>query len=100
VVGHALVGGGSGAAHAATDQAAPAETQQQQYSNPCAQQMQAFLECANKNANDLSLCYGFNEALKECKAQFSKCFGIVIDSSFETWSAMNNKSSNSRGSFR
>lgn len=66
-VGHALTGGGGN--YAAAD-AAPQQPQQQQYQNPCGQQMQAFLDCAQKNSGDLSLCYGFNEALKECKLNY------------------------------
>merc|ERR1719495_2091937 len=62
VVGHALTGGmGSGGHHAEAAPAAPAAyPEQQQYNNPCAQQLQAFLNCAQNNP-DISLCYGFNE---------------------------------------
>lgn len=69
-VGHALVGGGGG--NTVAEQTPVQETAgaPQQYSNPCAQQLDAFLQCAQKNSGDLSLCYGFNEALKDCKVSF------------------------------
>ncbi|XP_067932291.1 uncharacterized protein [Watersipora subatra] len=35
--------------------------------NPCAQQLDAFLQCSKTNANDLNVCYSFNEALRECR---------------------------------
>merc|ERR1719242_1509780 len=79
VVGHALTGGGGSAAPApAAPAAAPAApapaygAPQQAYDptqNPCYNQLQQFLSCTQQNS-DISLCYGFNEALKECKLQF------------------------------
>ncbi|XP_010215719.1 PREDICTED: coiled-coil-helix-coiled-coil-helix domain-containing protein 10, mitochondrial, partial [Tinamus guttatus] len=33
---------------------------------PCHYEMKQFLECAT-NQSDLTLCEGFNEALKQCK---------------------------------
>ncbi|KAL8180422.1 UNVERIFIED_CONTAM: hypothetical protein K2H54_022207 [Gekko kuhli] len=39
--------------------------QQSQY-GPCHYEMKQFLECAT-NQSDLTLCEGFNEALKQCK---------------------------------
>ena len=75
VVGHAITGGmGGGSQPAAPAPAAPAPAPQQPYdpnTNPCAQQLQQFLDCTQQQS-DISLCYGFNEALKQCKLQFGK----------------------------
>jgi len=92
VVGHALTGGGGSAAPAAAAEAAPAAAaappqqyapQQyapQQYApqpyasqgpseptGPCAWEVKQFISCA-QNQSDISLCEGFNEALRQCKA--------------------------------
>lgn len=73
-VGHAVTGLFSGGS---SDQPAPAaastEQQVQQYqgnepSGPCAWEIKQFLQCA-QNQSDLSLCEGFNEALRQCKVQ-------------------------------
>lgn len=48
---------------------APPQQQQQQYQNPCQYELDQFINCS-KNQSDLSLCYGFNEALKECRVRF------------------------------
>jgi len=72
VVGHALVGGGSrgGDAEEAPAQSPvshePQYQQQQQQENPCAFEMRQFIQCA-QNQTDLTLCEGFNEALRQCK---------------------------------
>jgi len=74
-LGAAMMGGGR-------DRDQPAEVQQQEqaaqpmYVNqqhqqlgeggPCQLQMKQFLECAQKQ-HDITLCQGFNEALRECK---------------------------------
>ena len=73
-----LLGGGGG------NQSQPAEQQQQQqlqqqqpyYGNqmqqpneptgPCAWEIRQFIQCA-QNQSDLTLCEGFNEALRQCK---------------------------------
>uniref|UniRef100_A0A0B6ZPU2 CHCH domain-containing protein n=1 Tax=Arion vulgaris TaxID=1028688 RepID=A0A0B6ZPU2_9EUPU len=81
-IGAALSGGGGGGhsqevapAPAQTVSAAPAAAPvpfQQRYdvgSNPCQNQLQQFLECT-QTQTDISLCAGFNEALKECKLRF------------------------------
>lgn len=38
-------------------------------SNPCQYQLQQFIECT-QTQTDISLCTGFNQALKECKLRF------------------------------
>ena len=74
VVGHAVTGmmGGSSStssAPATTTTAAapttPASTSTE-ITGPCAAEIKDFIRCA-QNHSDLSLCQGFNEALKECK---------------------------------
>lgn len=68
-----MITGGGGSAQ---PQAAPVEqyqppAQQQSYQNPCQMELDRFLECS-KNQSDLSLCYGFNEALKECRVRYGE----------------------------
>lgn len=73
VVGHALTGvfsGGSNSEPATAQQQQPQEYQQQQASQqngPCAFELKQFLDCSQ--SYDLSLCEGFNEALKQCRLQ-------------------------------
>lgn len=73
VVGHALTGGGSSAAAAEAPQNTPVgggQQQQQQQEAPCAWEIKQFLECA-QNQSDISLCDGFNEAIRQCR-QYSQ----------------------------
>jgi len=71
VVGHALMGGGGGGGHSDVQsqqpmaQAQPVQ-QQQQSEGPCAWEIKQFLQCA-QNQSDISLCEGFNEALRQCR---------------------------------
>lgn len=79
-VGHAVTGmfsgGGSSEAEQTPAAAAPMQQPQQMgaYPNepqgPCAWEVKQFLQCAQGQA-DLSLCEGFNEALRQCKASHS-----------------------------
>lgn len=71
----ALFGGhGGGSEQTAYQQdAAPAPyqgydqpTSGQQMQGPCQFEMQQFIECA-QNQRDITLCQGFNEALRQCK---------------------------------
>ena len=82
VVGHGMSnmlfgGGGSSTSEPAAAQAAPAQPapQQQQYydyqqtpqqQEACAWEVKQFVQCA-QSQGDLSLCEGFNQALKDCK---------------------------------
>lgn len=75
-IGAAITGGiggsGSQQAPAPVQQQAPQQYQQQapqQQQNPCWQQLQQFLECSSNQA-DLSLCQGFNDALRDCKTRY------------------------------
>ncbi|XP_050073156.1 coiled-coil-helix-coiled-coil-helix domain-containing protein 2 [Anopheles maculipalpis] len=75
-VGHALTGMFSGSdskepapVAAAPQQYAPAPAPHQAgETGPCAWEMKQFLSCA-QNQSDLTLCEGFNEALRQCKVQ-------------------------------
>lgn len=58
-------------------QASPPQQQQQpvapqhqttEQSGPCAWEIKQFLSCA-QNQSDLTLCEGFNEAIRQCKSQ-------------------------------
>ena len=72
-VGHAMTGMFSGSS---SDQ--PAQQQPQQYAQqpmqqqpnepvgPCAWEIKQFIQCA-QGQSDLTLCEGFNEALRQCK---------------------------------
>lgn len=42
------------------------QPQSQQQNGPCAWEIKQFLQCA-ENQTDISLCQGFNEALRQCK---------------------------------
>lgn len=76
-MGHAITGmfSGSGSDAQPQQQQAgpvaqqPALTPQEQQSptGPCAWEIRQFLQCAQQQS-DLSLCEGFNEALRQCKA--------------------------------
>lgn len=64
-------GGHQPAAAAEQPQEAVAQPQyvnQQQGSAPCAFELDQFIRCTQQN--DLQVCYGFNEALKECRARY------------------------------
>ena len=62
-------GGGGGSEAAPAQQPAQPAQYQQDPNNPCAMELKQFLDCAS-NQSDISLCYGFNEALKQCKQQY------------------------------
>ncbi|XP_052212969.1 coiled-coil-helix-coiled-coil-helix domain-containing protein 2-like [Dreissena polymorpha] len=76
VIGHGIshaIWGGSGS----SQQQAPAPVQQyqppaqqQQQPSACQYELDQFLNCS-KQQSDLQLCYGFNEALKECKMRYN-----------------------------
>ncbi|KAF7378833.1 hypothetical protein HZH66_015067 [Vespula vulgaris] len=71
-IGHAVTGlfSGSSSEAAAAPAAAPVQAQSPSISAPasgaCSWEVKQFLECA-QNQSDLSLCEGFNEALRQCK---------------------------------
>ncbi|ESO12684.1 hypothetical protein HELRODRAFT_187955 [Helobdella robusta] len=78
-VGHTLgaaMTGGLGGSRAPAEQ--PVEQQQQPAynqqqtsggDNPCAYQLRQFIECA-QSQHDITLCQGFNEALRECRVSY------------------------------
>lgn len=79
VVGHAVTGLFSGgdskeaAAPAPVAQAAPNQyqEQQQQPQGQCAWEISQFLKCSQEQS-DLTLCQGFNEAMRQCKERFAQ----------------------------
>ncbi|KAJ8731404.1 hypothetical protein PYW07_004568 [Mythimna separata] len=73
VAGSAITGlfSGSGSEPARQEPAQPAAQTLNQYQNqtpqgPCAWEIKQFIECAQQQ-HDLTLCEGFNEALRQCK---------------------------------
>jgi len=82
VAGSALTGMFSGSGDKEAAHAAPVEAgtpAQQQYfgqnsaapnepQGPCSWEIKQFLQCA-QGQSDLTLCEGFNEALRQCKTQ-------------------------------
>ncbi|NXM94295.1 CHCH2 protein, partial [Sylvia borin] len=74
-VGHVVgsaIGGSSEPAKAAAPAQEPRPVMQQSPYGPCHYEMKQFLECAT-NQRDLTLCEGFNEALKQCKYSNGEC---------------------------
>lgn len=78
--GHAITGmfsggGSSEAAAAPQQQAAPMQQSQpmaqQDQNSPCAWEIKQFLQCANEQS-DITLCQGFNEAVRQCKTRFNQ----------------------------
>lgn len=73
-IGHAMTGafsGGSDApqqAQAAPQAGAPAQAAPAGAEGPCAWEIKQFLQCA-QGQSDLTLCEGFNEAIRQCKTQ-------------------------------
>jgi len=71
-LGHMITGGMSSGGGNQDNQ--PAQTQaapeQRNMQNPCEYEMKQFLECANQQS-DITLCQGFNEALKQCKMYYN-----------------------------
>jgi hypothetical protein len=84
VAGHALTGmfsGGSSseAAQPVQQQAAAPQqygaAQPQEPTGPCAWEIKQFLACS-QNQSDLTLCEGFNEALRQCRQSQSINFSL------------------------
>merc|ERR1711879_226089 len=76
-----MSGGGSSSEPQQQQQPPPQQYQQQPYGGPggyqqqpeqqggaCAWEIKQFVQCA-QNQSDLTLCEGFNEALRQCKQQ-------------------------------
>ncbi|KAK2585959.1 hypothetical protein KPH14_010536 [Odynerus spinipes] len=82
-IGHAMTGlfSGGSSETAAAPAAAPVPAQSSSSSAPstgaCAWEIKQFLECA-QNQSDLSLCEGFNEALRQCKVANNVIRDIII----------------------
>ena len=77
-IGHAMTGMFSGGGGGSEVQSAAPQQQQQQaapygsteQNGPCAYEIKQFLQCA-ENQSDLTLCDGFNEAIRQCKRQYN-----------------------------
>lgn len=64
-------GGSSHAEQAPAAAAAPAGAPQASgYSQPCEFEWRQFVDCA-QNQSDVSLCNGFNDIFKQCKARYA-----------------------------
>lgn len=77
-VGHALTGAFSGGSGSGTAEQPVAQQQisgPSEPTGPCAWEIKQFLQCAQGQA-DLTLCEGFNEALRQCKASHGMCLNI------------------------
>lgn len=73
-LGHAMTGlfsGGSDEVAAPAPAAAQAAPSLAPAGAACSWEIKQFLECA-QNQSDLSLCEGFNEALRQCKVASSQ----------------------------
>ncbi|CAH2096217.1 unnamed protein product [Euphydryas editha] len=71
MAGSAMTGLFSGGSSSEPAQQQPAQATYSEYQGqapqgPCAWEIKQFLECAQQQ-HDLSLCEGFNEALRQCK---------------------------------
>lgn len=79
----AAMTGGMGGGNGGEVQQAPQQQQayqepayQQQQQQPCQFELKQFIECT-QNQNDISMCTGFNEVLRECKLRYSKFYAKV-----------------------
>ena len=84
--------GGGNQADQQAQSAAPERNQQ----NPCEYEMKEFLQCA-QNQSDITLCQGFNEALKQCKQYYNATGGITFFYIFCELRVIYNKSSARKG---
>ncbi|XP_014262102.1 coiled-coil-helix-coiled-coil-helix domain-containing protein 2-like [Cimex lectularius] len=62
-VGHAVGEAMTGGSHKDPPQQ---QQQQQEPPGPCSNEIEQFIKCTQNN-DDIGLCQGFNEAIKECK---------------------------------
>lgn len=78
-VGH-VVGGvissaiGGGRSHEVQSVQEPVQQQQQQFSNDCSAQNDAFLRCLDSTNNDMTMCQSYFDVLKECKAAAPRAY--------------------------
>lgn len=77
-----MFSGGGGSNEVPQAGAAPVPQQQEYYgaqraepTGPCAWEIKEFLQCA-QGQSDLTLCDGFNEALRQCKLTHSKYIDV------------------------
>lgn len=75
-VGHAITGAlGMNGGHSQPEQVGAEPLMMQQHQplagqEPCKFELEQFLSCAQNQSNDLSLCDGFNQVLRECKMRY------------------------------
>uniref|UniRef100_A0A0R3RJF4 CHCH domain-containing protein n=1 Tax=Elaeophora elaphi TaxID=1147741 RepID=A0A0R3RJF4_9BILA len=67
-VGNMLTGGGGHGSNAEIVPSGKEQMAQEQYRNPCEFEWKQFIDCT-ETQNDLSLCQGFNEIFKQCRAR-------------------------------
>lgn len=70
-----MFSGGSDSKEVAQADPAPQQgyqqpAQQQDGNGPCAWEIKQFLQCA-ENQTDITLCQGFNEAMRQCKTRYN-----------------------------
>lgn len=79
-VGHAVTGMfGGGSSNEVEPQAQPVQAmpvEQSSQQGACAFEIKQFLQCAQNN-DDISLCSGFNEAIRQCKEANRNAFIIL-----------------------
>ena len=84
-MGHAITGAlGMNGGHSqqepvATEGAPQQTTAQPQHQplagqEPCKFELEQFLACAQNQSNDLTLCDGFNQVLRECKMRYGNMY--------------------------
>ena len=69
-------GGGGGNVEAPPQQQYQAPYDSQQQPQVCQYELRQFLDCA-QNQTDISLCSGFNEALRQCKISNGKLLSVT-----------------------
>jgi len=85
-----MTGGGGGGQSGEVQQAQPQQAyqepvyQQQPQQQPCQMELKQFIECT-QTQNDISMCQGYNEVLKDCKIRFgrSKIIPIVYKNNLQ-----------------
>jgi ubiquitin carboxyl-terminal hydrolase 6/32 len=72
-----MSGGGGGGQSGEVQQAQPQQVyqepvyQQQPQQQACQMELKQFIECT-QTQNDISMCQGYNEVLKDCKIRFGR----------------------------
>lgn len=75
---------GGGSNNEVQPQAQPMQTmpmEQSSQTGACAFEIKQFLQCAQNN-DDISLCSGFNEAIRQCKEANRNALFIIFNGKF------------------